>query len=249
MRGLAMLAIAGAVLLGPTLARADERVSGECLISVGGRAYLDGPCSITLYPGGGFQASGRGRHPYFATLDIDSDSGGAQAFWNGVDAESHAHDRLGTVVRQGGCWVNADARVCAWRPGTRPRSEAPAPSRPPTAWTAGGSRKIDVPIVIGGSEKFDACLGAGHVVGLDPQGDGFLSVRSGPGGKPYAELDRLFNGNEVAICDEKGPWLGVVYGPRSMDCNTGTPWPTRMPYTGPCKAGWIHSRYVKVTAG
>ena len=63
MRGLAMLAIAGAVLLGPTLARADERVSGECLISVGGRAYLDGPCSITLYPGGGFQASGRGRHP------------------------------------------------------------------------------------------------------------------------------------------------------------------------------------------
>ncbi len=249
MRGLALLAIVGAVVLGPVAAQADERVSGECLISVGGRTYLDGPCRITLYPGGGFQAGGRGRGAYFATVDIDSASGGATSFWNGVDAESHAHDPLGTVVRQGGCWVNSNARVCAWRPGTRPRAEAPAPSLPPkTAWMAGGP-KIDVPIVIGGSEKFDACLGAGHVVGLDPKGDGFLSVRSGPGGKPYAELDRLFNGNEVAICDEKGPWLGVVYGPRSMDCNTGTPWPTRMPYTGPCKAGWIHSRYVKVTAG
>jgi hypothetical protein len=113
---------------------------------------------------------------------------------------------------------------------------------------AGGGRKIDVPIVIGGSEKYDACVGAGYVVGLDPKGDGFLSVRSGPGGKSYSELDRLYNGSEVIICNEHGPWLGVVYG-ASMACNTGTPWPTRMPYTGPCKAGWIHSRYVKVTVG
>jgi len=57
------------------------------------------------------------------------------------------------------------------------------------------------------------------------------------------------NGNEVVICDERGPWMGVVCGPRSMDCNTGKPWPTRMPYTGPCKAGWIHSRYMKLTVG
>lgn len=249
MRGLALLALAGALVVGNDVARADERVSGECLISVRGRTYRDGPCRITLYPGGGFQAGGGRGGEYFATVDIDAASGGAQAFWNGAEAESHAHDPLGDVVRQGGCWVNAKARVCAWRPGTRPRAEAPAAEAAPEVIRTAGGGRIDVPIVIGGSEKFDACTGSGHVVGLDPQGDGFLSVRSGPGGKPYSELDRLYNGSPVAICDEKGPWMGVVYGPRSMDCNTGTPWPTRMPYTGPCKAGWIHSRYVKVTAG
>ena len=139
MRGLALLAIVGAVVLGPVAAQADERVSGECLISVGGRTYLDGPCRITLYPGGGFQAGGRGRGAYFATVDIDSASGGATSFWNGVDAESHAHDPLGTVVRQGGCWVNSNERVCAWRPGTRPRAEAQR--RPPGALPARRARQ------------------------------------------------------------------------------------------------------------
>ncbi|MCJ2099466.1 hypothetical protein [Methylobacterium sp. E-046] len=244
MRGLALLALVGVTFLGTDATKADERILGECLILVRGRAYLDGPCRITLYPGGGFMA---GDGEYFATVDIDAASGGAQAYWNGVQAERHAHDPLGDVVRQGGCWVNASAKVCAWRPGTRPRAESPVPAIS-TAWAAGGS-KIDVPIVIGGSEKYDACVGGGYVVGLDPRGDGFLSVRSGPGGKPFAELDRLYNGNEVVICEERGAWMGVVYGPRSMDCNTGTPWPIRMPYTGPCKAGWIHSRYVKVTVG
>ncbi|MEZ0169555.1 integron [Microvirga sp. TS319] len=109
---------------------------------------------------------------------------------------------------------------------------------------------LDVSVMVGGSGNFDACSQVGQIVGLDPKGDGFLSVRSGPGGKPYREIDRLYNGNRVFLCGQKGPWLAVVYG-QSPDaaCDVSTPWPVRRPYTGPCYAGWIHSRYVRVIAG
>jgi hypothetical protein len=72
----------------------------------------------------------------------------------------------------------------------------------PTAIVAGSvsaeSARIDAAIMIGGEEDLDACSSTGEVTGLDPSGDGFLSVRSGPGGRPYREIDRLFNGNRAA---------------------------------------------------
>jgi hypothetical protein len=110
--------------------------------------------------------------------------------------------------------------------------------------------RLDVPVMAGGEEDLDACGSSGRIVGLNPRGDGFLSVRSGPGGKPYREIDRLYNGNAVMVCDEQGPWLAVVYG-RSADddCGVGTPWPVRKPYGGPCRSGWVHSRYVRMVAG
>ncbi|HZB61455.1 MAG TPA: SH3 domain-containing protein [Microvirga sp.] len=110
--------------------------------------------------------------------------------------------------------------------------------------------RLDVPVMAGGEEDLDACASSGRIVGLNPRGDGFLSVRSGPGGKPYREIDRLYNGNAVMVCDEQGPWLAVVYG-RSADddCGVGTPWPVRKPYGGPCRSGWVHSRYVRMVAG
>lgn len=129
--------------------------------------------------------------------------------------------------------------------GPRTPTETPASQRPAPA--EAGSR-MDVPLVIGGDAELDACTGSGRIVGLDPQGDGFLSVRSGPGGRPYREIDRLHNGDAVTICEDRGPWFGVVYGPKSLDCNTSTPQPTRQPYLGPCKAGWIHRTYVRITS-
>lgn len=108
-----------------------------------------------------------------------------------------------------------------------------------------GQSRIDVPVLAGNSDELDACDGQGTIVGLDPKGDGFLSVRSGPGGK-YREIDRLYNGMRVHLCDLRGVWLGVVYSPRDPQdtCNVTTPWPRREAYTGPCRYGWIHSRYV-----
>ena len=110
--------------------------------------------------------------------------------------------------------------------------------------------RLDVPVMVGGEEELDGCASAGRIAGLDPRGDGFLSVRSGPGGRPYREIDRLHNGNEVIVCDERGPWLGIVYGgAANADCGVGTPWPLRKPYAGPCRFGWVHSRYVRIVAG
>ena len=109
--------------------------------------------------------------------------------------------------------------------------------------------RLDKPFLIGGYEG-DACAN-GEVTGLDPAGDGFLSVRSGPGGKPFSEVDRLHNGDEVYLCGKEGPWFKVVYHEsRKVDesCAVSTASPRRRTYNGPCRRGWAHSRYIKVTA-
>ena len=113
-------------------------------------------------------------------------------------------------------------------------------------------RLIEQPIVIGGDPDFpdlDACGSSGEVVGLDPRGDGFLSVRSRPNGK---EIDRLFNDQYVYICADSGNWMGIVYPESGQDpgeCSVSTPWSTRKPYTGPCRYGWVFSKYIKLIAG
>jgi hypothetical protein len=91
---------------------------------------------------------------------------------------------------------------------------------------------------------------SGEVVGLDPDGDNFLSVRSGPGGSPYREIDRLFSADAVHVCGRSASWFAVVYSaPRKAQgscdiASTGT----QRPYEGPCQSGWVHSRYIKLRA-
>ncbi len=57
----------------------------------------------------------------------------------------------------------------------------------------------------------DACSRSGRVRGLDPNGDNFLSIRTGPG-TSYNEIDRIYNGDGVSICTQQGKWLRVKYG-------------------------------------
>lgn len=100
--------------------------------------------------------------------------------------------------------------------------------------------------MIGGSEEFDACGGVGEVTGLDPNGDYYLSVRTGPGTK-YEEVDRLPMGAAVFLCDERGSWHGIVY-PQG-DCGVTTPVAVRQPYRGVCRSGWVYKKYINVIAG
>jgi len=112
-------------------------------------------------------------------------------------------------------------------------------------------QRVEVPVILGGNANLDACSN-GVVVGLNPNGDGFLSVRSGPGGRQYHEIDRLFNGNQVYTCNATGPWLAIVYDlthGTSSRCGITQAWPRREAYTGPCRYGWVHSHYVKIWAG
>jgi hypothetical protein len=121
--------------------------------------------------------------------------------------------------------------------------ELPPPDKPEPPPT-----RLDAPIIIGGDERVDACGDTGEIVGLDPQRDSFLSVLSGPGDQPFREIDRLFNGNQVYVCYSSGPWLAVIYNDKrdlEQSCGVDKPWRTRQPYTGPCRYGWIHSKYVR----
>ncbi len=114
------------------------------------------------------------------------------------------------------------------------------------------ARKVDaagVPIIVGGAVSTAACPRCGDVVGLDPQGDNFLSVRSGPGGAEFVELDRIHTGQHLKICDMSGPWFAVVYDPDgdTGSCDVDRPWAVRQAYAGRCRQGWVYSRYVNPT--
>ncbi len=100
------------------------------------------------------------------------------------------------------------------------------------------------------TEEMAPCQSSGKVVHLDPKGDNYLSVQSGPGGKPYVEKDRLHSGKEVTVCAETSGWYGVIYGSTDMtDCKFERKRNGRYEYTGPCKYGWVSKRYVEIIAG
>lgn len=104
-----------------------------------------------------------------------------------------------------------------------------------------------VPVIIEASD-LDPCSN-GVVVGLNPRGDGFLAVRSGPSTR-YRELDRLYNGDQVYMCGRRGDWIAIVYErPWRTNCNVMTAWPVTLPYTGPCRSGWAHRRWIRLWAG
>ena len=105
----------------------------------------------------------------------------------------------------------------------------------------------DVPIVIGGDPEVPACAWA-EVRGLDPQGDGFLAVRQGPG-VGYEMTDQLYNGDQVFVCDDRGGWFAIVYPGDGPDCGVGTPWPEAAFYSGPCSYGWVSAKWVTIVAG
>jgi hypothetical protein len=102
-----------------------------------------------------------------------------------------------------------------------------------------------IEVMIGGEKDLDACQGFGEVRGLDPQGDNFLAVRTGPGSK-FTKIDELHERNQVWLCDERGRWIGIVYG---KNCGVSSPIAIRRRYHGPCKSGWVFDKYVKLIAG
>ena len=110
-------------------------------------------------------------------------------------------------------------------------------------WSRGESR----PLILHSSDDADPCDN-GIVYDLDPVGDGFLAVKAGPGLR-YNRIDKLYNGEQVYLCDDAGDWFGVVYSKQRRECNVMTPWPVKLPYTGPCRSGWVHKRWIKVYAG
>jgi hypothetical protein len=103
-----------------------------------------------------------------------------------------------------------------------------------------------VPVQVGGSSDFDACGSVAVPTGLNPRGDNFLAVRAGPNSSAQ-RLAKLRPGQQFYVCDERGAWLGIVYG--GGDCGVGSPIRRRQAYSGPCRSGWVFRRFVRVIAG
>lgn len=110
----------------------------------------------------------------------------------------------------------------------------------------------DKPVMVGGTVDLDACPSNAQVTGLKPRGDNFLSVRNRPA-TGARERDRLGPGRMVWACDEThdGEWTGIVYSPpgQDIDCGVGSPIRRHSAYRGPCRSGWVASRFLTIVAG
>lgn len=105
----AMLALSAAP------ASASSRM-GECLLQVKQKAFLKGRCEITINDSRGSFAIGVGqshRSKYFAYVNMEDD--GAHGYWNQTADSNHADAELGKLVRDGACWTNSRARICAYK--------------------------------------------------------------------------------------------------------------------------------------
>ena len=81
--------------------------------------------------------------------------------------------------------------------------------------------ELDVPVIEEGGDGQMATCASSTVAGLDPRGDGFLAVRSGPGSQ-YRKIGELHNGDVVYEFDRKGDWAGIVWGESSVNCSSTT---------------------------
>jgi hypothetical protein len=111
---------------------------------------------------------------------------------------------------------------------------------------AAPATSLAVPAIVGKVPEYDACDSSGEVKELDPHGDGFLAVRSGPGSQ-YQMIDKLLEGQSVFVCDDRGQWLGIVYTRGNEDCGVSSA--LSRPYSGPCLSGWVHRNWITITAG
>lgn len=73
------------------------------------------------------------------------------------------------------------------------------------------AQTLDVPFSTACTAKsYSECYRLHEVRDLDPEGDGFLAVRAGPG-SGYRTIDRLVNGDQVYVFVTKGHWCGITY--------------------------------------
>ena len=105
-----------------------------------------------------------------------------------------------------------------------------------------------VPVMVGGNGDIDACPSLAQVGGAT---SGLISVKAGPAAE-HAEIDRLANGAFAYACEERGEWTGVVYlkgTDEAPDCGVASNQARRSAYKGPCKSGWVRSKWLTIVAG
>lgn len=105
-----MLASVLAALSVPSTAQAAQV---DCVLEVDGRAYISGACTFEPLSGndGSFRIKALDDQ-YFAYVYVKSETT-AEAFWNEDPEYRNAQSPLGSLKRDGACWVSETARICA----------------------------------------------------------------------------------------------------------------------------------------
>lgn len=104
-------------------------------------------------------------------------------------------------------------------------------------------RRLDVPVIEQGGDGQAANCSSSIVAGLKPGGDGFLSVRTGPGTQ-FRKIDELHNGDVVLVYDGRGDWAAVAYKVERADCASTTTREVLHKNTG-----WVHTKWLRDLAG
>lgn len=105
-----------ATLLSATCAAMARDIT-RCIIEVDGTIWANGPCDFEPLSSddGMFVVTEKAKPSAFAYITPPRDGYPADGSWNGPGLDSHAHEYLGQLRRDGACWVNERARVCAWQ--------------------------------------------------------------------------------------------------------------------------------------
>ena len=94
-------------------AEEDNSRIASCRLIVDGSEYISGRCRFRpMGNDGSFQIMG-GNGKYFAQVHV-SVPGSGTGYWNQEAYANHAHSDLGDLTREGACWTNERASVCAW---------------------------------------------------------------------------------------------------------------------------------------
>ena len=101
------------VLAALSMSSATQAAQVDCVLEVGGRAYISGPCAFESLSGnaGNFRINALD-DAYFAYVYVKSETT-AEAFWNEHPEYRNAQSPLGALQRDGACWVSETARICA----------------------------------------------------------------------------------------------------------------------------------------
>jgi hypothetical protein len=88
----------------------------RCLIEADGTTWADGPCEFVALEKGyaSFEVVEKAEPQTFAHTYVNQNEEPTNGVWNGGEGAMHAHDPLGGLHRDGACWLNERAKVCAW---------------------------------------------------------------------------------------------------------------------------------------
>lgn len=97
------------------IAASAHAKDARCLLKVDGKTWISGTCDFQdLGMGdGSFMITGKNDHFAYANWDGERMRGS----WNGPQKASRAHEELGPMSRDKrdkACWINDNARICAW---------------------------------------------------------------------------------------------------------------------------------------